>query len=615
MIQASETGPPPADEPLDEGSSAPEPEPSEELSPSSAYPAGPLEGVPALLRCAMERRGFQHLTPVQAAVLQTADPTAPARDLQISSQTGSGKTVALGFVIARPFLERGENDQPFEAAGPRALVIVPTRELAAQVSEELAWLYRDLKGVRVDCVTGGTSTYHDRDRLRSRPAVLVGTPGRLLDHIQSGALDASDVRELVLDEADQMLDMGFREELENILEATPTERRTHLVSATFPEGIQRLARRYQEDPLPIEGTKLGAANEDIVHVAHLVHDRDRYAALVNLLLLCGNERTLVFVKTRLETSELAEKLSDDGFQAAPLSGELHQSQRTATLRAFRAGTITILIATDVAARGLDIPEVATVVHGALAFDAEAYTHRSGRTGRAGNRGHSVSLVSVRKERQAKRMFEHAGVETDWRPLPGRKAILKVLQKRERRRLWEALATAPEPPENQLELARRLLETGDPEHVVATLLSELRPNMHVEPQELVAPKPRADFESGRKERHARRFDGRQEERFERGNGNGRRERRSARSRDTGGAFVRFSINWGFEGGATPKRILAHVCRRGNVNGHDVGAIRLDPRTSFFDIDARLADEFSERVRLPDRRDPRLRIYRVPERAGR
>ena len=579
----------------------------------------PLASVHPELRAALKRRGFDTLTSVQSAVLEAC--RAP-RDLQISSQTGSGKTVALGFVIARPWLEAGSNAELTDPVGPRALVIVPTRELAAQVREELTWLFDGISNVRVDCVTGGTSVLHDRDRLRRKPAVLVGTPGRLLDHIKSGSLDASDVRELVLDEADQMLDMGFREELESILEATPTDRRTHLASATFPQAIANLAKRYQNDPLSIEGTKLGAANEDIVHVAHLVHDRDRYSALVNLLMISGEERALVFVKTRAATSELAEKLCEDGFTAAALSGELAQSQRTATLRAFRSGTVSILVATDVAARGLDIPDVATVIHGDLAFDAEAYTHRSGRTGRAGKQGHSVSLVSVRKERQARRTFQYARVQVDWRDAPGRKPVLKVLKKRERRRLWEALAKAPEPEAGLVELAQRLLETGDPEHVVATLLSELRPSNQIEPRDIGAPRPR-DTRDARDNWHGDRNSRSNDRPYGRpsyGNSDGGysggpkhnasfSDRRASREN---GHFVRFSINWGFEGGATPKRILAHICRRGGISGQEVGAIRLDPRMSFFDVDGRLASDFADRVRQPDSRDPKLRIYRVPSR---
>ncbi|MDP6386643.1 MAG: DEAD/DEAH box helicase, partial [Planctomycetota bacterium] len=345
--------------------------------PACAPDAGLFRAVPASLRGALESRGFTELTPVQEAVLAAE---ADGRDLQISSQTGSGKTVALGFVLA-PALSNERVGR-----GPQALIIVPTRELAAQVCEELRWLLQDLKDTQVISVTGGTPVYRDRQTLARKPRVLVGTPGRLLDHIKSGTLQLGGVRELVLDEADQMLDMGFREDLEAILDATEEPRRTHMVSATFPDAALRLAKRYQHNPFSIEGTRLGAANENITHEGYLVRHGERYDALVHLLLQAEGERVLVFVERRLEALEVAERLADDGFAAQPLSGELVQAQRDRTLAAFRSGRAPVLVATAVAARGLDVPDVGLVIHSTPPLNSEIYTHRSGRTGRAGKQG-------------------------------------------------------------------------------------------------------------------------------------------------------------------------------------------------------------------------------------
>ncbi|TFH21184.1 MAG: DEAD/DEAH box helicase, partial [Myxococcales bacterium] len=330
--------------------------------------SSPFEGLAKPIRKALTKRGFAELTEVQSAVLASG---AADRDLQISSQTGSGKTVALGMVLAPRLLEAA-------AAGGaartlRALVIVPTRELAVQVSAELRWLYAAVPGLTVECVTGGSSVGQERYRLERKPTVVVGTPGRMHDHISRRAIDCSSVAEVVLDEADRMLDMGFREELEAILDATPSDRATHLVSATFPSAIQKLARKYQNNPLAVEGTRLGDANEDIEHVGHLIRLHDRYDAIVNLLLLAKDERTLVFVNTRAEASGLADQLAGDGFAAAPISGDLEQFQRTQTLDAFRNGTKKVLVATDVAARGLDIPEVAMVIQTDAPLDGESYT--------------------------------------------------------------------------------------------------------------------------------------------------------------------------------------------------------------------------------------------------
>ena len=547
-----------------------------------------FEAVPASLRAALERRGFDELTAVQSAVLG-AD--APDRDLQISSQTGSGKTVALGFVIHSAL--GGDATQ----RGPRALIIVPTRELAAQVCEELAWLFADLPGVRLASLTGGTPLFRDRQALARGPQVVVGTPGRLLDHLKAGALDLSGVRELVLDEADQMLDMGFREELEGILDGTPAERRTHLVSATFPEGIQSLAARYQREPLAIEGTRLGDANQDIEHLGYLVHPTDRYAALVNLLLVADGERTLVFVKLRAEAAELAEKLEADGFAALPLSGELVQSQRDRTLAAFRAGKATVLVATDVAARGLDVPDVMMVVHTSPPMDAQVYTHRSGRTGRAGKRGRSVSLVPPKYRRKVGRLMDEAGVEFVYRPLPNAREVRELVLSRTRAALCAELdaALAAGPAEEHLEHAQALLAERDASQLVAALLARVAPAPRAQPRDVAAPRvddePRKGYtRPGGAHAHAHAAP------------------RTNAPRRHGARMERFFMNWGANQGATPGRLLAAVCRRGQVTGADIGGIAIHPNASTFDVSADIAERFEELAGRRDPRDPRTLIRR-------
>ena len=443
-----------------------------------ALGASAFASVPAPLRAALERRGFTTLTSVQANVL---DSEHRGRDLRISSQTGSGKTAALGMVMTESLLASGERTK-----GPRLLVITPTRELAVQFADELTWLYADLPGVRVDWVTGGTNVGQERQRLKRRPAVLVGTPGRLVDHIKNGALDCSSIRHLVLDEADQMLDMGFRDELEAIVVRTPEERRTHLVSATFPNAVRQLTKRYQKSALEVEGTSLGAAHEDIEHVGHMVRGNDRYAALVNLLLLAEGERTLVFVRTRIDATELAEKLARDGFSALSLSGDLQQTQRTRTLNAFRNGAARTLVATDVAARGIDVADVASVVHFNPPHDADIYTHRSGRTGRAGSKGSSVLLATPSQSRHLEYMLSGAGVGVTWRPIPGAAAVRKQVQKKARRRLYADLELVDGPAEAHREYARKLLSERDAEMIIATLLSRTDSDMPREPADVSSP---------------------------------------------------------------------------------------------------------------------------------
>ena len=545
----------------------------------------PFGDVPSSVSKALKERGFTELTSVQRAVL---DAEVEGRDLQISSQTGSGKTVALGFVLAPKLAaERG-------GKGPDALIIVPTRELASQVCKELAWLMADIDGVRLASVTGGTPLYRDRETISRRPRLLVGTPGRLLDHVRSGVLDLGNVSELVLDEADQMLDMGFREELEGILDATPEERRTHLVSATFPRGIQQLAARYQRDAVSIEGTRLGDANQDIKHEGHLVNVRDRYDALVNLLLMAEEDRTLVFVERRAEAVLVAERLEADGFDALPLSGELAQSQRERTMEAFRSGKVKVLVATDVAARGLDVPDVATVIHTAPCIDGQVYTHRSGRTGRAGRRGRSILLAPPNRRYKVTRMLDEARVDLEWLPLPKASEIKKVVNQRAHDRLKEELETALSEGSSDRHLAQAgaLLTDAEPEALVAALLARLEPKRRAQPKDLNVPHmnkgshQKDGYQKGRKGS------------YDKSNRGGKGPANT----------VRFFINRGIKQGATPGRILAELCRRGKVNGSDIGSIAIHPNASTFDVRAEVSVQFEESAGRRDSRDPNTLIRR-------
>ena len=574
--------------------------------------SSPFEAVAAPLRKALEERGFADLTVVQRAVL--AD-TALGRDLQISSQTGSGKTVALGLVLAPRLLEAAKAGRASkELRSLRALVIVPTRELAVQVSGELEWLFAEVPGLTVECVTGGSSVGQERRRLERKPTVVVGTPGRLLDHIRTRALDCTSVAELVLDEADRMLDMGFREELEAILDATPTGRSTHLVSATFPAEIQKLARKYQTEPLGVQGTRLGVANEDIEHVGHLVRLHDRYAAIVNLILLTEEERTLIFVNTRAQAAELADQLASDGFAAAPISGELEQNQRTRTLEAFRSGVTTVLVATDVAARGLDIPDVALVIHTDAPFDSESYTHRAGRTGRAGAKGRSVILSTPMRQRKVEFLLSRAKVKLQWREVPTAATVEKALAKRERRRVREALETAAEPAAAQIAFAEKLLDGVEAAQLVARLVELCRDPRRaaacdIEPLTSAPMRGRPASDRApwqdRPEPRAKRLDARQEH-----GGADEARRSSARQ-----LAERFEMNWGHRGGATPQRVLAVLCRRGDVSSRAIGAIDIDNDTTSFEVACDVARDFEHNADQPDDRDPRLVIRRARGRSER
>lgn len=547
--------------------------------------AVPFNAVPAGLANALEAKGFTELTEIQKAILV---PNLAGRDLRISSQTGSGKTVALGFIIAADLgdcREAGRRSKT-KTARPSVLVIAPTRELAAQLSTELSWLFADL-GARIAVLTGGTQYGRDFDAIKRAPHILIGTPGRLLDHIRRGSVDLSALKSLVLDEADQMLDMGFRDELEAICDQTPADRRTHLVSATLPRQVLALARRYQNDAVQVQGTRLGAANNDIVHIGHVVRASDRVSALINLLLAAPEDRALVFVRTRLGTSELALELGAHGFSVAGLSGDMGQQERTTTLNAFRSNAVRILVATDVAARGLDISDVARVIHFDLPENSEAFTHRSGRTGRAGNKGISVMLVPVSARRRVQQLLQRTGVSLSWKPVP---SADQIRHSANARLLAEIAAGTNVADDVQQDLARQLLAQRDAVEVVAALLQRTD---HVGPCE---PRDVQTVSTTKHDKGARTKAG---------------PRRNQHSNDA--RFVPFHISWGEKHGANPSRLLALVCRRGQVQGKSVGAIRIGEFRSVFEIAADVAEEFARAAGRVDKRNPAVKIRRWTETA--
>jgi ATP-dependent RNA helicase DeaD len=625
-----------------------------------------LDDVPSPFREALVERGFSDLTLVQKAVM--ADALADA-DLRVSSQTGSGKTVALGLVLAKLFLR--ENLEPGKI--PFGLVITPTRELAAQVATELTWLYAKV-GARVVVVTGGTSGGIERRELSRGATLVVGTPGRLLDHLKRGSLDASAVRAVVLDEADRMLDMGFTEDLRAILDSVPAGRRTHMVSATFPREVLRLADAYQSNAVDVEGTRRGDANEDITHVVHIVPGLDREAAVINTLLTAPEEPTLAFTKTRDGAAELAHSLVRAGFSAAALTGDMEQSERTRSLEGFRNGRTRVLVATDVAARGIDLPDVTRVIHADPPGDPESYTHRSGRTGRAGRKGTSIMLVPPAGKEKARTLLRRAGIYAELLPVPSPEDV--------RRAQAESLsAMLGKPEEGKLphadvafKVAKDLLsvEDVDTTRIVATLVSRLLSATGAEPRALSAhtrvnrdlgpsriERERGDVRDPRPYNNDRyesrdrqgppggpparqsRFDrdaarpaiprtersDRDEAprstlvgdppRFERRDDRPREDRpREERPREDRAPrpshdidWVGFRVTWGARHGADARRLMALSCRRGGVRGSDLGAIHVGPDASVVEVQAAVADDFERAAKQPDPRDPRVRFFRT------
>lgn len=511
-----------------------------------------FEALPVGLRNALAEREYSKPTDVQAAVLQ---PEALGRDLIVSAQTGSGKTVAFGLAMAGELLD--DDGQLRRADSPLALVIAPTRELALQVSRELAWLF-SATGARVATCVGGMNPSAERKVLRSGATIVVGTPGRLRDHLERGALDLSALAAIVLDEADEMLDMGFRDELEAILEASPDQRRTLMFSATMPRPIEALAKRYQRNALRIATVDKGRSHEDISYHAVTVSPPEVENAVVNLLRFHEAETAILFCATRDAVRRLHATLQERGFSVVALSGEHSQQERNQALQALRDQRARVCVATDVAARGIDLPSLSLVVHVEIPRDAEALQHRSGRTGRAGKKGTAVLIVPFPRRKRVESMLRSASIKAEWMEAPDRDAIMT----KDRERLLEKLMQPVEVTDADRELADKLMTQKTPAELAAMLVHAHRSKMPA-PEDLVANTPEARREA-QKERHRPGFE------------------------DT----VWFRMDIGRTQNADPRWIMPLICRRGHVTRNEIGAIRIGADETYFQIPRPIADKFAD-----------------------
>jgi len=407
---------------------------------------------------ALDRRGFTSPTPVQEACFQ---PGLEGRDLLVQSRTGSGKTLAFGL----PLLHRLTSERH-----PQALILAPTRELAQQVAEELRSVQPRL-GTAL--LVGGLSYVPQMRDLKFGASLIVGTPGRVMDHLERESLDLSKVSMVVLDECDEMLNMGFIEDVEKILSRVPAGPQTYLFSATLPAPIASLVKRFLKDPFKVSLGESGGATQhaDISHTPCLVADHLQTKALVNFLLLDEPSSALIFTKMKQQTEEVAEALRNAGLAADYLHGDLNQGARNRIMGSFKEGKLRYLVATDVAARGIDVEAMPLVVHMGIPTQFENYIHRSGRTGRAGAKGTSLALVSFKESRILLAWARRGGLKLDWRGLPTQAEIREARGKR----LAERVGTQEAPA--FLTLAGKMLAERSAESLVAALLSLIEDEAH------------------------------------------------------------------------------------------------------------------------------------------
>jgi ATP-dependent RNA helicase DeaD len=536
---------------------------------------------PALAR-ALAARGYAEATAVQTAVSQGA----VGADLLVSAQTGSGKTVAFGIAIASTLL--GSEDRFAAQSEPLALIVAPTRELAMQVQRELDWLYTGT-GARIITCVGGMDVRAEARQLATGAHIVVGTPGRLRDHLERNRLDLTKLKSVVLDEADEMLDLGFREDLEFILDATPQDRQTLMFSATMPRDIEALARRYQRDAVRIETARRDEQHADIEYRAIRVAPHDVENAVVNVLRLHEVRAALVFCSTREAVKRMHARLVERGFAAVALSGELTQSERTHALQALRDGRARVLVATDVAARGLDLPDLALVIHADLPNDRETLLHRSGRTGRAGKKGLCVLVVPFNRRRKAEALLGAARLRVRWEPAP----TADEIRIRDQERFLADPMFSDTPTEDDAALARVLQAVRTPDEIANALVRMHRAQLPA-PEDLAVDTgpPRREERPGRGRERSSPGLGSASSEAERARP-GTRERNAPRAADQD--MVWFRLNIGRERNADPRWLLPLICRVGNVSKSEVGAIRIFDRDTRFQIAAEFADQFALHAR--------------------
>jgi ATP-dependent RNA helicase DeaD len=520
-------------------------------------------GVSSNLMQGIEELGFQIPTGIQEKVIPIIYQTD--KDIVGLAQTGTGKTAAFGLPIID--LINQENNKV------QTLILAPTRELCVQIAKDLETYAKYKKGIQILAVYGGASIENQIKSLKRGVHIIVATPGRMLDLIKRKAAYLADVRTIVLDEADEMLNMGFKEDLDAILAKTSSEKRSFLFSATMPDELARISKKYMKDAVEITIGKKNAGAENVKHLYYQVSARDRYLALKRIVDFHTDIYGLIFCRTRMETKDVAEKLMKDGYSADTLHGDLSQSQRDYAMKRFRDKNIRILVATDVAARGLDVNDITHVINYNLPDDLEVYTHRSGRTGRADKHGVSISIVNLREKGKLKQLERIISKKIQQDQIPSgaeicKKQLFKLIDRMEHAEVDET-QIAP-----FMEEIYKKLDWMSKEEIVKHFVS-LEFNRFLQyyknAKDLNAID---DSRPGRKEERgsAARFGNKRE--FSRGD--------SSRRGKSRGEFSRFFINIGEKDGILPKNIIGMINDNTRDRDINIGEIAIKDSFSFFEV---------------------------------
>ncbi|MCM8872736.1 MAG: DEAD/DEAH box helicase [Paludibacteraceae bacterium] len=494
---------------------------------------------------AVDELGFEEAMPIQEKSIPFIKNES--KDLVALAQTGTGKTAAFGLPILDSI------DENLRAT--QALVIAPTRELCVQISNDLKNFSKHIKGMKIVPVYGGENIITQLKQLDVTPQIVVATPGRLIDLMKRKKVDLSGIRYLVLDEADEMLNMGFKEDIETILESTPESRRTFLFSATMPKDVEEMSRNYMGEREQITiGTK-NSGNENVEHVYYMVQAKDRYLALKRIVDMNPDIYAIIFCRTRQETQEVTEKLMKDGYNADALHGDLSQAQRDAVMQKFRIKHLQILVATDVAARGLDVSDLTHVINYNLPDDIESYTHRSGRTGRAKKKGVSIAIIHTKEKHRIKSIERIIKREFIRKDVPNGMDICK-------KQLFHLI--------NRMENVEVNSEQIDP--LLPEIFSKLE---YLDKEEIIKKFVSLEFNRFLEYYKDARDLNVKETPKEGGNGNGSKKKKSGRK-------TRLKMNLGERDRITPKRLLGIINDTVGDKTISINDIEITQRYTFFDV---------------------------------
>ncbi len=529
-------------------------------------------GLPQSILDAVNEIGFVSPSPIQQ---ETIPHLLNGRDVLGMAQTGSGKTAAFSL----PLLAQIDP----EARHPQMLVMAPTRELAIQVADACEQFTKNMRGVRVVTVYGGQRYDIQLRALKQGSQVVVGTPGRILDHIRRGTLDLSQLKSIVLDEADEMLRMGFIDDVETVMAELPENHQTALFSATMPEPIRRITKRFMQDPQEVKIKATQRSAPDIAQSYWMVNGFRKNDALLRFLEVEEFDAAIIFTRTKTGTIDIAELCERNGFRAAAINGDMTQQTREQALEKLKSGRLDILVATDVAARGIDIDRISLVVNYDIPLDAESYVHRIGRTGRAGRSGRALLFVEPRERRLLRNIENLIKKQIDEVPVPNHEILMAKRREKFKARIEAQLE------HHDLEMYRELLEdlfTADQDHeeLAAAMMMMLQ-----EKQKLILP-PDPVIKKGR-ERDERR-----------GERSGRDERRSGREHRNNNSVTMdlYRIEIGREDGVEVRHIVGAIANEGDISSRYIGHIKLHDTYSTIELPQgmpnHLVQHFAQKARI-------------------